>query len=230
MALPSLIFPTFVVAFRVPSAMWGICGVGGKTFRPPTRNWRRDPSFSLQFIFFGGENWMWNIFKSPTISCNYWCFSVSKMTISWNTCWLIALLTPCLWAVGHNLRPTSPTQDPSNANKNGSCLAFAQLGPSKKKQAIAHELNHLPRKCWMLDKPRAMRWRDMKWIYTSSMDKVTFTMIWNDTMPNGSVTTSQNRWIPDSCVAPLPCNGNWKSVPETNWPNSKCLQQHIIMW
>lgn len=103
----------------------------------------------------------------------------------------------------------------------------------QKKQATAHELNHLPGKCWMLDKPRDIRWRrhDMKWIYTSSMDKVTFKndLKWHYCMSNGSVTTCRNPFTWQLCSEPLPCNGNWKSVPETNWQNTKCLQQHI-MW
>lgn len=102
----------------------------------------------------------------------------------------------------------------------------------QKKQATAHELNHLPGKCWMLDKPRDMRWRDMKWIYTSTMDKVTLKMIWNDTTV---CQTAVSQHVKDLftwqlCSEPRnPCNGNWKSVPETNWQNTNCLQQHI-MW
>ena len=74
----------------------------------------------------------------------------------------------------------------------------------QKKQATAHELNHLPGKCWMLDKPRDIRWRrrDMKWIYTLTMDKVTFKMIWNDTtVCQTPVSQHVKTSLPDSCVA-----------------------------
>lgn len=114
LSFPSLISLLLFVAFRVPSAMWGICG----------RQWAERPhsklkgsEFSLQF-FFWGESWKEHL-QIPHNILQLLMFFSFENDFSWNTCWLIALLTPCLRAVGHNLRPTSPTQDPSNAKGNG---------------------------------------------------------------------------------------------------------------
>ena len=76
LSFPSLISLLLFVAFRVPSAMWGICG--RQWAEQHIRSWGGPSS---HFNSFFGGNLERNIFKFPTISCNYWCFSVSNMTL-----------------------------------------------------------------------------------------------------------------------------------------------------
>ena len=81
-----LSFPTFV-AFRVPSAMWGICGSGLMSKRLwPTLLHQPDlepmncPHSKGRTSSHFNESWKEHL-QIPIISCNYWCFSVSNMTL-----------------------------------------------------------------------------------------------------------------------------------------------------